>query len=271
MVYFELIIVTLTIASGIIALVDIVFFAQKRQQHLTPEQAKLSRKQRYVLAKPPIIADYARSLFWVFLVVLVVRSFIAQPYRIPSGSMLPNLKVGDFILVTQYNYGIRLPLWHSYVGSAKLPQRGDVVVLRYPVYPKINFIKRVIGLPGDAISYVNKQLIINGHTIPQTFVRNTIEPVNSPTRSIKQYHENLFGVQYDINKTPWQQAKDFYNLKVPAGEVFVMGDNRDDSEDSRFWGFAPVRDLVGKAQIVWFSWAGWPQIVRWNRIGTVVK
>lgn len=272
MAYFELILLILTIASGIIFLIDFLFFEKKRKALLTPEQLQLPRKQRRLLMRAPLVADYARSLFIVFLLVLVVRSFVVQPYRIPSGSMLPNLQIGDFIAVTQYDFGLRWPVWRGYVTKQSQPKRGEVVVLHFPVYPKVDFIKRVIGLPGDTISYVNKQLIINGKKIPQTFVKDVIEPVDSPTQPVKEYIEDMNGIKYPIYEMPWRnQHGNFYDLKVPKGYVFVMGDNRDNSDDSRYWGFVPEKNLVGRAQFVWFSWAGWPKIARWDRIGMRVK
>jgi len=221
--------------------------------------------------KAPVVAEYARSLFMVFFAVLIIRSFIAQPYRIPSGSMLPNLQIGDFIVVTQADYGVRAPVWHTPLTKITLPTRGSVVVLHFPVYPQVHFIKRLIGLPGDTISYVNKQLIINGKKIPQTFVKKVMEPVNSKTRKVSEYMEDMFGVKYPIYQDSWKKGTNFYNVHVPKGDVFVMGDNRDNSDDSRYWGFVPLKNLQGKARFVWFSWAGWPKLVRWDRIGSMVK
>lgn len=271
MAYFELILLILTVASAIIGLVDIFFFEKKRRALLTSEQLALPKKERRALMKAPIVADYARSLFIVFLVVFLVRGFVAQPYRIPSGSMLPNLQIGDFIVVTQYDFGVRFPVWRKYLTTEKLPKRGDVVVLHYPVNPKIDFIKRVIGLPGDTITYLNKQLIINGHKIPQKFIKKVMEPADSKTRKVSEYSEDMFGTKYDIYQEPWHHSVGFHHLKVPKDDVFVMGDNRDNSDDSRYWGFVPVQDLQGRARFVWFSWKGWPGLVRWSRIGKVIQ
>lgn len=272
MAYFELIILILTVASGIIALIDILFFAKHRKALLTPEQLALPRKQRHEFMKAPIVAEYARSLFIVFFIVLVVRSFIAQPYRIPSGSMEPNLRIGDFLVVTQSDFGIRWPVWRGYITHPKIPQPGDVVVLKWPVHPKTDFIKRVIGVPGDTISYVNKQLIINGKKVPQTFVKDLMTPSSVDPSPVKEYMEDLNGKRFPIYTMPSRtEGQNFYNVKVPKGELFVMGDNRDNSDDSRYWGFVPIKNVIGRARFIWFSWAGWPRIVRWDRLFTQVK
>jgi len=268
--YFELILFLLTIASGIIALIDIVFFAKKRKAAIeatNPTIKKLSKKAYREATKGPWLADYARSLFPVFFIVLLLRSFLGEPFRIPSGSMQPTLQIGDFILVSRYDFGLKFPVWNWHLTATKLPKRGDVVVLHFPVNTKVDFIKRVIGLPGDTISYVNKELIINGQKMTQKYIGMAVDRTNFGTYMVKEYQEDLDGVKHLIYRLPSQPDYNFYNLKVPQGYVFVMGDNRDLSDDSRYWGFVPLNDLVGRARRVIFSWSSHSTDLRWHRLG----
>lgn len=259
-----------TLASGIIYLIDKVFFEKRRYALSGIIVEGLSKKEKYKLVKPPIIADYARSLFGVFLVVFLLRSFVVEPFRIPSGSMLPTLKIGDFILVNKFAYGIKWPLGNSTMIRTAEPQRGDVVVTKFPVNPNVDFIKRVVGVPGDKVSYVNKVLTINGHVIEQNLVSKKIEPNNSLTMSSIEYKEYLKGSQHNILVMPWRDSTNFKGLIIPKGKYFVMGDNRDNSEDSRYWGFVDQKYLVGKAFLVWFSWDSQKYKIRWGHIGTII-
>jgi signal peptidase I len=252
--YFELILVILVIASGVIAGLDKWVFAKHRDKE----------------AKPPLLAEYARSLFSVFLIVLVIRTFIVEPFKIPSGSMLPGLKVGDFIVVNKFSYALRWPLWHGEILKTGTPERGDVVVLHYPVNPQIDFIKRIVALPGDRVSYIDKQLFVNGKPVVQKVLGPVIDPVNSSTQDSTLLEEIAGDKTYQIYNLSWMPAVDFRDVVVPAGEYFVMGDNRDNSDDSRFWGLVPADDLVGKAVLIWFSWDGDKHTVRWNQLGKVV-
>ena len=250
---FSLILVILVFVTGIIWLVDHLFFAKKRQQ----QGAEV---------KEPIVVEYAKFLFPVVAIVFVLRGFVAEPFRIPSGSMLPTLEVGDFILVNKFSYGIRLPVVNYKLIDLGDPQRGDVVVFRYPEDPSIDFIKRVVGVPGDKIAYYNKTLYVNGDPQPQV-------PMGS--YEVQQYgrfarlQENLNNVQHDILVNNHLMSPDI-NVEVPAGHYFVMGDNRDNSRDSRVWGFVPDENLVGRAFLIWMNWGGGTGL-SWRRIGTVIQ
>lgn len=213
----------------------------------------------------PLLVDYARSLLPVFVIVLVIRSFLFQPFRVPSGSLEPTVEPGDFVLVSQYAYGLRLPVINSKIVDTGEPKRGDIVVFHYPVDTNVDFIKRVIGLPGDHIQYKNKQLTINGHTIKQTFLSNTVDEEEGQRISAKIFRENLLGVKHRIMQYPYAGPSTHFDFTVPKGYYFVMGDNRDGSADSRYWGFVPESDLVGKALFVWFHWGD--DGIKWSRIG----
>lgn len=259
----------LTVVSLIIAIIDKFFFEKKRKAQFADKLEGLDKKEKEKLLKPPLLADYARSLLPVFIIVLLLRSFVIEPFRIPSGSMYPTLKTNDFILVNKFAYGIRNPITNNTWIKTGQPKRGDVFVFHYPVDPKVDYIKRVIGLPGDVISYQNRQLTVNGKKVPEKFLRNIVESVNSSTQASKEYEENLTGVKHGILTMPWRSSISFKNLVVPKGMYFAMGDNRDNSEDSRYWGFVPASDLVGKAVFVWFSWDSDKNRVRWNQLGSI--
>jgi len=250
---FELILFYLIIISGILALIDILFFAKKRKQK--------------DIKKMPIIFDYARSFFPVLLLVFLLRSFLYEPFRIPSGSLEPTLHIGDFILVNKYAYGVRLPITHQKIYQVGEPKRGDIFVFRWPPNPDFDFIKRVIGVPGDRISYINKVLYINDKEIPQELDKKTIYSENKNEINADQKIEDLLGIKHAIYQFPAKPNFDFKNITVPEGMYFAMGDNRDDSADSRFWGFVPEQNIVGKAVLTWMSWDSDKFNVRWNRIG----
>ncbi len=221
----------------------------------------------------PIIVEYARSLFPVILIVFVLRSFVVEPFRIPSGSMLPSLHIGDFILVNKYTYGIRLPILNTKVAPVDSPERGDVMVFRYPVNPELNFIKRVIGLPGDTLSYVDKKLTINGqrvHTEPNgEFV---YRQAKMRGKTAKQIQETIDDSVHQILLDEVGFSRDLTEVNVPEGHYFVMGDNRDHSNDSRFWRFVPESHVVGKAFFIWFSWKSTSGGgVEWSRIGNSIE
>lgn len=251
---FPFILLNLTAIAGVISLVDIIFWASKR------------KKQK--INKPPIVIEYARSFFLVLLAVFLIRSFVAQPYKVPSGSLEPTILPGDFILVSQFSYGLRLPIWNKKLVAYKEPKTGDITVFHWPVNPAIDFIKRVIGVPGDHISYINKVLYVNGKKATQKFIGFADNnDKNGPSCRMKIIEENLNGVKHKIYICPNQKGENFYNLVVPQGQYFMMGDNRDESEDSRFWGFVPDKDIVGKALLVWLSWDSDNHTLRWHRIG----
>ncbi|HSW93859.1 MAG TPA: signal peptidase I [Gammaproteobacteria bacterium] len=259
---FELILFYATVISGVIALLDIFFLAPRRQ------------KKNHPADKMPAIIDYARSFFPVLLVVFLLRSFLYEPFRIPSGSLKPTLLPGDFVLVNKFDYGIRLPVIHQKIVPVHAISRGDIIVFRYPVDPSIDFIKRVIGLPGDKISYINKVLFVNGKQISQTFEKNTTDHDDlGSTWTVVQKQEDLLGVKHAIFQNPDKSDDDLKEVVVPPGMYFAMGDNRDDSADSRYWGFVPDQNIIGKASIVWMSWDSDADLlhkIRWSRIGSVI-
>jgi signal peptidase I len=253
---FEFFLTTAVIISGAIALVDILVFAPIRQ--------------RKKIAHPSVLIEYARSFFPILLLVLLLRSFLAEPFRIPSGSEKPDLLVGDFIVANKFDYGIRLPVLHKKIISMGEPKRGDVVVFLWPKDTSTYFIKRVIGLPGDVITYKNKVLTINGQLAPQTLLgKQTDQDGANETWPVLLKRENLLGIQHDIYLRPDQLPMDF-SVVVPAGNYFVMGDNRDNSLDSRYWGFVPEKDFIGKAMWVFFSWNNQQHRVRWDRLGLCI-
>ena len=252
---FELILTLAVIISGIIYLIDVLAFAKKRVKD----------------AKPPVVIEYARSFFPILLIVLILRSFLAEPFRIPSGSDKPTLLVGDFILVNKFDYGVRLPVLHTKIINIDEPQRGDIAVFRPPFDASVDYIKRIIGMPGDRISYINKTLYVNGKEIPQTLLGETTDSDNDgrPSWPVQIKEEDLLGIKHKIYVRPDVPAQDF-SVTVPAGHYFVLGDNRDDSNDSRYWGFVPEQNLVGKAIYIWFSWDNENTKVRWSRIGDAI-
>lgn len=217
----------------------------------------------------PWYLDYARSFFPVLLVVFLLRGFIAEPFRIPSGSMLPTLEVGDFILVNKFKYGVRLPITYNKVVPISDPKRGDVMVFRFPGDNKTNYIKRVMGLPGDVIKYNHKQIVINGEIInvqddgeytpfslngrPQTLDRYLQQVNNDDTNSDAAEFSLLLENRSSSANRRIALPEDIEFI-VPEGEYFVMGDNRDHSLDGRFWGFVPDENVVGKAFFIWFHW-----------------
>jgi signal peptidase I len=256
---FELILFYLVLLSGGITLFDRLFLAKKRHMHQTS-------------VKPSVIIDYARSFFPVLLVVFLFRSFLYEPFRIPTGSLKPTLLDGDLILVNKFDYGIRLPVLHQKMMDMHQPQRGDIFVFRWPPNPSVLFIKRVIGVPGDRIRYINKVLTINGQEVPQTFDKMATDTdALGDVFNVEQKTENLIGVKHSIFQIPERTAVDFQDIVVPPGMYFAMGDNRDNSADSRFFGFVPEVNIVGKAILTWMSWDSATHTVRWNRIGKWVK
>jgi len=223
--------------------------------------------------KPSVIVDTARSLLPILLIVVTLRSFIVEPFRIPSGSMMPTLEVGDFILVNKFIYGIRLPVLRKKIINISEPKRGDVFVFRYPERPWQNFIKRVVGLPGDIIKWDNDRLYVNNTLVamedkgPYT----AIDQGGYKQEAIR-YEENLTGKKHDIiiYKQPHGPIVSGSTV-VPEGSYFAMGDNRFGSHDSRFWGFVPKENLVGKAMFIWMHWASNNGGFDASRIGTVIK
>lgn len=252
---FELILTLAVLVTGLIWLLDAIFFAPKRK-----------RKGE---TKVPMLAEYARSFFPVLLIVLLLRSFIIEPFRIPSGSDKPTLLVGDFLIANKFVYGLRFPVLHTKITQGNEPKVGDIILFRYPVDPSMNFIKRVIGGPGDQITYTNKVLTVNGKQATQTLLGMATDEDETGEHKwpVQVMEEDLNGVKHKIYVRPDAPAQDF-SVVVPAGEYFAMGDNRDNSNDSRYWGFVPEANLLGKAFAIWMSWDGEENKIRWDRIGT---
>ena len=231
-------------------------------------EAAWLRRSRSALAKQPWWVEYSVSFFPVILIVFLLRSFLVEPFKIPSSSMVPTLLVGDFILVNKFTYGIRLPVANKKVMELGSPRRGDVMVFRYPEDPSLDYIKRVVGLPGDRIEYRNKRLFINGTQVP---VRQIDDYLSKERMQFsRRYLETLNGVEHEIlleedapafvapSRAFAHAGNCNYNMNglactVPPGHYFAMGDNRDNSSDSRVWGFVPDENIVGKAFFIWLN------------------
>lgn len=250
---FELLLVALVFLTGMIYLSDVTYLKKHRQGTM------------------PKTIEYSRSFFPVLLIVLILRSFLVEPFRIPTSSLVPTLLPGDFIASNKFAYGLRLPVLHTKIIKIGEPVNGDIVVLRWPVDPSVNFIKRVIGIPGDKISYINKVLYINGIEQSQIDVGPSNDSdENGNSWPVEIHSEKLNGITHLIYLRNDLPAKDF-TLVVPEGNFFVMGDNRDNSADSRVWGFVPEANLIGKAFLIWFSWDSEKNAIRWNRMGTFIN
>lgn len=221
-----------------------------------------------VIRKRSVLVEYARSFFPIILVVLVLRSFLVEPFRIPSGSMMPTLLAGDFILVNKYSYGIRLPVIDTKIMEVGSPERGDIAVFRYPADPSIDYIKRIVGLPGDRIRYVDKTLYINGEEVERHYLGEyTGLGAGLGMSGASLFAERLGDETHEIliqGRRPIAEGE----FIVPEGHYFAMGDNRDNSNDSRFWGAVPERYLVGRAFMIWMSWDSASSSIAWERIGT---
>ncbi|OGT51143.1 MAG: signal peptidase I [Gammaproteobacteria bacterium RIFCSPHIGHO2_12_FULL_42_13] len=256
---FPLILLSIVVFSGVVVLCDFVFCVLRRESFF-------EKKKR------PWIIEYSRSFFPVLLLVFVIRSFVIQPYRVPTSSLAPTVTPGDFILVNQYQYGLRFPVWNKKIWPIGEPSHGQIALFFYPVDHAITFVKRVIGVPGDHISYINKTLYINGEKQPITYVGKVTTFTDfGQWVTYQKYQENFMGIKHDIYMRADAPARDFYNLEVPPGKYFMMGDNRDDSDDSRYWGFVAENEFIGHALLVWMSWdaqaSHWYEYIRWHNIG----
>ncbi|MGA9573617.1 MAG: signal peptidase I [Lysobacterales bacterium] len=258
---FALVLVVLTTLSGFIWLVDSLLFKQKRMDRSVQKSVEPPRE--------PVMVEYARSLFPVLLIVLVFRSFLFEPFKIPSGSMIPTLLVGDFIVVNKFAYGIRLPVLNKKIISIGEPKRGDVVVFRYPIDPSVNFIKRAVGLPGDTITYRDKQLFINGEKVEDTaagrFGSDDIK-CTTPAVDASLHWEKLGDVNHNILLHDRSGSRNGQWI-VPEGHYFMMGDNRDRSNDSREWGFVPEENLLGRAIGIWLNFDFEKGCADFSRVG----
>ena len=241
--------------------------ARLSSQGVAPVDENVAEARQRILAQPWWL-DWTAGLFPVILAVFVLRSFLFEPFKIPSGSMIPTLLVGDLILVNKYTYGLRLPVLNTKLTAGTPPQRGDVMVFRYPPKPTLDYIKRVVGVPGDEVAYLNKKLTVNGQPVPTTALPDYFEP--DAMRYFKHFQETVGDRKYRILNDEERPAfvagaEDFafrqncrYSVegvvcKVPEGHYFMMGDNRDNSLDSRYWGFVPDRNIVGKAFMIWMN------------------
>lgn len=263
---FALVLVILAAVSGVVWAIDALFFARRRRQQAGDATS----------VREPLLVEYSRAFFPVILAVLIFRSFIAEPFRIPSGSMMPTLDVGDFILVNKFAYGLRWPVLDTKFVDIGEPERGDVVVFRYPGDPTQNWIKRVVGLPGDTVTFRNSQLSINGTAVPQSDHSPYAADGGEEGRELERVGaiesvEHLGGIDHAVIEIPGVHRSPEGSWTVPEGYYFVMGDNRDNSMDSRYWGLMPEKNLVGKAFLIWLSWRGFDDGINFDRIGTVIQ
>ncbi|CAH9019037.1 signal peptidase I [Candidatus Nitrosacidococcus sp. I8] len=252
--------------TGTVWALDSWLWAPARRRNMTKGATSDTEKT----AKDPILVEYARSFFPIIVVVLVLRSFLVEPFRIPSGSMIPTLMVGDFILVNKFIYGIRLPAINKKIIALGEPKQGDVVVFRYPKNPRIDYIKRVIGLPGDKISYHNKTIYINDQPMKQDLIGPYFQEDTLYNHPDELRIEYLGAQEHQIVVAPNITLGEG-EYEVPEGHYFMMGDNRDRSNDSRFWGVVPEENLIGKAFMVWMSWDWDKGGVILDRIGNKIK
>lgn len=293
---FSLILVIVTLVTGIVWVLEKLVWAKKRQQKMAAIEAQtngLDDKLSAKISAQPWWIENSVSIFPVIAFVLVLRSFVYEPFQIPSGSMMPTLLVGDFILVEKYAYGLKDPVWRTQLVETGKPERGDVVVFKYPPQPSIDYIKRVVGMPGDTVRYSsNKEICIQaqGSTECKQVKLSNVEESEFNQNGIPliQVNEKLGQVEHHILINPLRRDRvDAYQPRhgvnewvVPQGQYFVMGDNRDNSADSRYWGFVPEANLVGKAVGIWISFEfergadsvlpSWiPTGVRFNRIGGI--
>ncbi len=244
------------------------------KQGITQVDGNIAQAQAHILAQPWWL-DWTAGLFPVIISVFFLRSFLVEPFKIPSGSMIPTLLVGDLILVNKFHYGLRIPVINTKITNGEKPKRGDVMVFRYPPKPSLDYIKRVVGLPGDTVAYLNKRLTINGKTIETQSVPEFFD--EDSMRYFKQYQEALGAQPHrllndddrpafipGVEKFPGFEACNYtiegVTCKVPAGHYFMMGDNRDNSMDSRYWGFVPEKNIVGKAFFVWMNFGSLKRI-----------
>lgn len=269
---FALIMFIALVATGVIWATDHFIWAPMRGR--TAETLQRNGEPDAVIDKvrrEPLLVEYARAFFPVILLVFLLRSFLVEPFRIPSGSMMPGLLAGDFILVNKYTYGLRLPVINRKVVDINTPKRGDVMVFRFPGDPSVNYIKRVIGLPGDKIVYRDKKLIINGNPMPQTPVGDyTYTETGDHLIFARRLQEQIDGASHAILVSE-NAGTGLQEFVVPEGHYFVMGDNRDRSNDSRFWGTVPEANVVGRAFLIWFSWDMVQGGVAWSRLGQSIQ
>jgi signal peptidase I len=295
---FALLLFMATVVTGVYWLAERLYFLpQRRKAVAVLETQDLQRRTelskmgidkvdgdiseaRSRIIMQPWWLDWTAGLFPVILAVFLLRSFLFEPFKIPSGSMIPTLHVGDLILVNKFVYGLRLPVINTKITEGHMPQRGDVMVFRYPPQPSLDYIKRVVGLPGDEVAYFNKRLTINGKPVPTTplpeyldddslqFYKQYHEVLGAHTHRLLVYDDRPVYVRSDVENFPHRQnchySVEGFDCKVPPGEYFMMGDNRDNSADSRYWGFVPDRNIVGKAFFIWMNFGDLKRIGPFN-------
>ena len=290
---FALLLFMATTVTGVYWLAERFYFLPQRQQAAAQLEAETLQRQadlnklgitqvdshlapaREKLLMQPWWLDWTAGLFPVILVVFLLRSFLFEPFKIPSGSMIPTLLVGDLILVNKFHYGVRLPVINTKITEGHKVERGDIMVFRYPPQPSLDYIKRVVGVPGDEVAYLNKRLTLNGQPVATQAVPEFFD--ETAMRYFKQHEESLGAVKHRILTDderpafiPGVEAFPFrencrYSIegvvcKVPEGHYFMMGDNRDNSLDSRYWGFVPDKNIVGKAFFVWMNFGNLKRI-----------
>jgi len=300
--YFSIFLVILTVASGLIWLADALLWAPKRKEKVAIARANTSNaiddETLKQIAPIPSVVDTAQQIFPVIAFVLVLRSFLYEPFQIPSGSMMPTLLVGDFILVEKFTYGLKDPVARKQFYDVGTPERGDVVVFKYPEDPMVDYIKRVVALPGDRVVYRNKRVYIQQACADGEVC--TLKPVDLKFENnsefefhfsrLNKFSETIDGKTHQILQNPDRPSMEMAYFDqpgtainewvVPEGHYFVLGDNRDNSRDSRFWGFVPEENLVGKAVAIWISFefereeGSWlpsfvPTGVRFERVGGI--
>lgn len=277
--------------TGVVWIIDAIFFAKARKAKVADVEKKFASDKRSdaeeksyqaalgAAASEPVVVEYSKSFFGVLFLVFFIRSFLFEPFQIPSGSMIPTLKIGDFILVNKFTYGIRMPILGSEIIAVNKPQRGEVMVFYPPHQPRVSFIKRVVGLPGDEIRYTNHVLYINGVQQPYTdvapddlkhFVSGKLEYCTNAGHVYQTGFETLGDKVHATQKCPHPSSLSVDGTWiVPEGHYFMMGDNRDNSADSREWGFVPENNIVGKAVVVWMHWDEFWSVPGFKTVGKI--
>ncbi|NTS76423.1 signal peptidase I [Catenovulum sp. SM1970] len=306
--YFSIFLTFATLITGVIWAIDYFVYAPKRKEKLAaaiagnPELANVDEETKAKIAPQNAVAEFAEGIFPVVAFVFVLRSFLYEPFQIPSGSMMPTLLVGDFILVEKYAYGLKNPVTAKNIVEFDGPERGDIAVFKYPENPTLDYIKRVVGLPGDRIIYRNKHLFVlpkcdaDATDCSRNYIQAKLEPTDEQGAffqgpyPLEQYESNLLDVEHNILVNPavadrvgayfQQPSTQQDEWVVPEGQYFVLGDNRDNSTDSRFWGFVTREQLVGEAVAIWMSFEfnrpsdDWlpgfvPSDIRFSRLGGI--
>jgi len=294
---FALLLFLATVVTGVYWLAERFYFLPQRQKAAAELEAQTTKRNeelgklgisqvdgnvteaKHKLLAQPWWLDWTAGLFPVIIAVFVLRSFLFEPFKIPSGSMIPTLLVGDLILVNKFEYGLRLPVINTKITEGTTPKRGDVMVFRYPPKPSLDYIKRVVGVPGDEVAYLNKRLTINGKVLDTKAVPDFFD--EDSMRYFKQFEEDMGTVKHrllnDDSRPAFVPGADEFQFKqncqysvegvvckVPEGHYFMMGDNRDNSLDSRYWGFVPDKNIVGKAFFVWMNFGNLKRIGSFN-------